>query len=94
MHVEISRSISSNSPAQLEIKDAINECLRLLVEVFMKVMNGLVMTLKEDEIFMCLAILLCEQFCRFPNKGAKISIKSYFMRSFFSILEYSAEVKC
>ena len=31
---------------------------------------------------MCLAALLCEQFCPFANKGAKISIKSYFMRSF------------
>ena len=79
----------------------------------MKVMNGLVMTLEEDEIFMCLAALLCEQFCRFANEvpceqslfdlprstdlgrskrlcsqgtneGAKISIKSNFMRSFFS----------
>ena len=30
----------------------------LLVEVFMKVMNGLVMTLEEDESFMCLAVLL------------------------------------
>ena len=49
----------------------------------MKVMNGLVTTLEEDEIFMCLAVLLCKQFCRFANGGAKISIKSYFMRSFF-----------
>ena len=45
------------------------------MEVFMKVMNGLVMTLEEDEIFMCLAALLCEQFCWFVNGGAKISIK-------------------
>ena len=30
----------------------------LLVEVFMKVVNGLVMTLEEDKIFMCLAVLL------------------------------------
>ena len=57
------RSISSNSPAQLHVenKDSINEvnygCLLLLVEVFIKVMNGLVMTLEEDEIFMCLAVL-------------------------------------
>ena len=34
----------------------------LLVEVSMKVMNDLVMTLEEDEIFMCLAVLLCEQY--------------------------------
>ena len=59
----------------------------------MKVMNGVVMTLEEDEIFMCFAALLCEQFCRFANEGAKILIKSYFMRSFFSSV-YSAAVKC
>ena len=51
----------------------------------MKVMNGLVMTLKEDKRFLCLAALLCKQFCLFTNEGAmKISIKSYFMRYFFS----------
>ena len=52
------RSISSNSPAQLEVKGTINEvkygCLLLLVEVFIKVMNDLVMTLEEEEVFMCL----------------------------------------
>ncbi len=42
----------------------------------MKVMNGLVITLEEDEIFMCLAVLLCEQFCRFANGGAKILLMS------------------
>ena len=42
---------------------------------------------------MCLATLLCEQFCRFANESAKISIKSYFMRSFFFSM-YSAAVKC
>ena len=47
----------------------------------------------RQEIFMCLAALLCEQFCRFANEGAKISIKSYFMRSFF-LSVYSAAVKC
>ena len=52
----------------------------------MKVMHGLVMTLEEDEIFMCLAAQLGEQFCRLANEGAKISIKSYFIRSFFSFL--------
>ena len=36
-----------------------------------------------DEIFLCLAVLLCEQVCRFANGGAKISIKSFFMRSLF-----------
>ena len=55
------RSTSSNSPAQLEIKDTINEvkygCLLLLVEVFMKVMNGLVMTLEEDKRFLCVWLL-------------------------------------
>ena len=55
------RSISSNSPAQLEIKDTIHEvkygCLLLLVEVFMKVMNGLVVTLEEDKRFLCVCLL-------------------------------------
>ena len=36
----------------------------------------------RQEIFICLAVLVCEQFCQFANGGAKISIKSYFMRSF------------
>ena len=31
----------------------------------------------RQEIFMCLAVLLCQQFCRFANAGDKISIKSY-----------------
>ena len=51
------QSILSNSPAQLEIKDTIHEvkygCLLLLAEVFIKVMNGLVMTLEEDKRFLC-----------------------------------------
>ena len=58
----------------------------------MKVMNGLVMTLERQEIFMCLADLLCEQFCRFANEGAKISIKSYFIRTFFLSVFSSSEV--
>ena len=31
----------------------------------------------RQEILMCLADLLCKQFCRFANEGAKISIKSF-----------------
>ena len=34
------------------------------MEVFIKVINGLVMILEEDKIFMCLAALLYEQFLR------------------------------
>ena len=57
----------------------------------MKVMNGLVTTLEEDKKrFLSLAVLLCEQFCRFANGGAKISIKSYFMRSFFCLSVFSS----
>ena len=56
MHVKISIDF-----AQLEIKDTINEvkygCLQLLVEVFMKVVNGLVMTLEEDKRFLCVWLL-------------------------------------
>ena len=56
----------------------------------MNVMNVLVMTLEEDEIFMCLAALLCEQFCRFANEGAQISIKPYFIDLFlFSVFSSS-----
>lgn len=44
----------------------------------------------RQEIFMCLAVLLCEQFCRFAYGGAKISIKSYFMRSFFCLSVFSS----
>ena len=91
------RPISSNSPAQLEIKDTINEvkygCLSSVTcgsiheghEWFRDYSQG------RQKIFMCLAVLLCEQFCRFANGGAKISIKSYFMRSFFFCLsEFSS----
>ena len=46
----------------------------------------------RQEIFMCLAALLCEQYCQFANGGAKISIKPYFLGSLFSV--YSAAVKC
>ena len=93
MHVETSID-SSNSPAQLETKDTIDEvkygCLQLLVEVFIKVMNGLVITLEEDKRLLCVWLfyydLLCDQFCRFANGSVKISIKFYFMRSFFFCL--------
>ena len=61
-------------------------CLQLLVEVFMKVVNSYIDDSRgRQEIIMCLAVLLCERFCRFANGGAKVSIKSYFMRSFFCL---------
>ena len=41
---------------------------------------------------MCLAALLCEQFCRFANEGAKISIKPYLMLFFFLRVFRSGEV--
>ena len=50
----------------------IHECLQLLMEVFMKVMHGLVMTLQEDKIVICLAALLYEQFCQFTNEVMKV----------------------
>ena len=40
----------------------------------MKVMNGLVITHEEDEIFMCLAVLLCDSRTEVPR--CKMSIKS------------------
>ena len=45
--------------------------------------GALVMSLEKDKRFLCLATLLCEQFCHFANGGAKISIKFFFMRPFF-----------
>ena len=47
----------------------------------------------RQEIIMCLAVLLCEQFCRFSNGGAKVSIKSYFMRSFFCLEKSEPSVR-
>ena len=40
----------------------------------------------RQETFVCSAVLLCEQFCLFANGDAKISIKYYFMRSFYFCL--------
>ena len=64
------------------------------MEEFIKVMNGLVMTLEEDEIFYVFGCSIqCEQFYRFANGGAKILIKSYFMRSFFFSVYSAVAVK-
>ena len=51
----------------------------LLVEISVKVMNGLIVTREEDKRFLCVW-LFC---CRLANGGAKISIKPNFTRSFF-----------
>ena len=48
----------------------------------------------RQEIFMCLAALLCKQFRRFANEGGKISIKSYFIKSFSFFSVSSAAVTC
>ena len=61
----------------------------LLVEVSMKVMNDLVMTLEEDEIFMCLAVLLQIRGWRYQD--------IYHVRLqeiIFFVSVYSAAVKC
>ena len=44
---------------------------------------------------MCLAVLLCEQFCRFVNGGAKTSIKSVQLHEiiFFCLSVFSSSVK-
>ena len=81
------RSISSNSTAHLEIKDKIRGHDKW---------GERNMDLEEDEIFV-LAALLCEQFCQFMNRGAKISIKSDSMRSFLSQCiqqQWSVRQKC
>ena len=46
----------------------------------------------RQEIFMCLAVLLCEQFWWFANGGAKISIESFFVRLFCLSVFSSSEV--
>ena len=52
----------------------------------------------RQEIFMCLAAQLCEQFCRFANEGAKISMSSptswdhLFFLSVFSSSEVLAKI--
>ena len=52
----------------------------------MKVMNGLVMTLEEVEIFMCLAVLLCEQLwrCQDINQVLHVLHEIIFCHSVFS----------
>ena len=35
--------------------------------------HGLVTSLEEDKRFLCLAALLCEQFCRFANEHRRTS---------------------
>ena len=85
------RSISSNSPAQLEIKDMINE----VKYGRMSLINcGLVMTPEVDKRF--LSVWLLYYVSNFADSriiygGAKISIKSY-MRSFFPTAFSSSEV--
>ena len=60
----------------------------------MKVMNGLVMTLVEDKRFLCVWLFFyVSNFANLANGGDKISIKSYFMRSFFCSVD-SAAMKC
>ena len=53
----------------------------------------------RQAIFMCLAALLCEQFCRFANEGAKISNGSsptsrdhFFFLSVFGSSEVLAKI--
>ena len=49
----------------------------------------------RQEIFMCLAALLSEQFCRFANEDSNISIKSVLLHEIiFVVSVYSAAVKC
>ena len=57
------------------------------MEVFIKVMNGLVMTLEEDKIFLCLAALLCEQFADSRMEVPRYLPSSTFFLSVFSSSE-------
>ena len=80
------------SPARARSQGHEYECLLLLVEVFMKVMNGLVITLEEDKRFFCVWLFYyVSNFAdNFANGGARISIKFYFMRSFFCLSVFSS----
>ena len=63
----------------------------MLVEVFMKVMNGLVITLEEDKRF--LYVWLFYYVSNFA--GAKILIKSVLLHEIiFFVSVYSGAVKC
>ena len=47
------------------------------VSKFKKLMNGFVIAIEEDKRFWCVWLFyFCEQFCRFANEGAKISMSS------------------
>ena len=93
------RSISSNSPA----RSARNQGYDKRGEIWMSLIStcGSIHEGHEwfsdysrgrQEIFMCLAVLLCEQFCRFANGGAKISIKSVLLHeiTFFCLSVFSS----
>ena len=74
--------------------------MQSIVEVLIEVTNGLVMTLEEDKRFLwvwllyLLYLVLCEQFCRFVNEGAKISINSVLLHEIILFSVYSAVLKC
>ena len=53
-----------------------------------KVMNGLAITLEEDKIFLCLAGLLCEQFCQCQD------IDKVLHEIIFFVSVYSVAVNC
>ena len=82
----------SNSPAQLEIKDRINKSLWLFVEVFMKVMNGLVMR------FLCVWLLyyvsnFADSRMKVPRyRWSPISWDLFFFLSVFSSSEVLAKI--
>jgi len=62
------------------------------VEVFIKVMNSLGMTLEEDEIFMCLATLLCEQFLPIHEWRCQDIDQVILHGDHFSLSAFSGEV--
>ena len=60
----------------------------------MKVMNGLVMTLEEDEIFICLAVLLCEILLIREWRRRQDIDQVLLHEIIFFVSVYSAAVKC
>ena len=64
----------------------------LLVEVFMTVMNGLVMTLEKDEIFICLAVLLPIREWRCQDIDQVLLHEIFFCLSVFSSSEVLGKI--
>ena len=73
-------------------------CLHLLVKIFIKVTNGLMINPEVEKRSICVWLLYCViNFCRFANGGVKISIKFFstdvvFFPAHPAVLKYQAKI--